>query len=472
MFLLSADVGSKAISAVATVAIARYLGQEQYGVLSAGIAFVGLAAIFGDFGVNQVVVRQRARRPADSSILQANGLFLVGFQCLLTYLLIVVASQATIDSEAERKLVAILAVAAVIGGWGGQSLYMGLTGVGAAILQGQQRMGMVALLQAANRLGFLGAIVLTIVLDMGLFGVAVTYVTVAVLTFALSLSLTTAESSEWGLKWATIRYLRREAWAFGLSALFVAIYGKADTLILSFLRTHAEVGAYNAAYTLVGMLFFLPSTLARSILPHMYQLHKTNQERLQTVAEDFLRWMVGLVMPVSVGMSILSREINDLVYGPKYDAAVPLSILAWFLVFRFSAAAPGYLLTATDNQGKLLWVHGAGAVTNVVTNLILIPRYGTIGAAISMIISEAVLLGGSYLLAWACFSRLRIERFVVVPTLASAVMGVVLVFLRGKIPSLVLVPVAGGIYVALLLLLRFITLREIVEALSFGERAG
>jgi len=470
--LVSADIASKAISALVAVVIARYLGQERYGVLSGVMAFVGLFAIFSDFGMNQVLVRQRAREGADSENLLANSLFVVGCQCLLTYLCIVIISRVTLDVELKRKLVVILGGAAVVGGFGGQSLYAGLTGVGAAILQGQQRMHMVALLQLVNRLVFLVAAILVVACDLGLHGVAMIYVAVALLTLIVSLLLVRTDSFQWRVNWSILRYLRTEAWAFGLSALFAAVYGKGDTLILSFLRTDAEVGAYNAAYTLVGELFFLPSILARSILPYMYQLHNVNPRGLRNVAESLLRWMVALAIPAAAGISILSTEINDLIYGTAYDTAVPLSILAWFLIFRFSTAAPGYLLTAIDRQGRRSWVQGFAALVNIVTNLILIPRYGSIGASIAMLISEAVLFGGSYLLASLYASRLRIERFIGVPLLASVVMSGFLFALRGTVTALVLIPLAGGLYVALLLLFRFISLSEIVGILSPRDMLG
>jgi PST family polysaccharide transporter len=70
-------------------------------------------------------------------------------------------------------------------------------------------------------------------------------------------------------------------------------------------------------------------------------------------------------------------------------AASILSIIAWSTVFVFVGVASGRWFLVENLQRLLLYRTVIGAIINVALNVILIPRYGAIGASLATLASQA-----------------------------------------------------------------------------------
>ncbi len=90
-------------------------------------------------------------------------------------------------------------------------------------------------------------------------------------------------------------------------------------------------------------------------------------------------------------MQWLAAPLVSALFGAEYAAAAPvLALHIWAGVFIFMRALLSRWLVAEDLLRFSLVTHLAGAVINVVGNLILIPRHGPLGAAIATVVSYAV----------------------------------------------------------------------------------
>jgi PST family polysaccharide transporter len=101
--------------------------------------------------------------------------------------------------------------------------------------------------------------------------------------------------------------------------------------------------------------------------------------------------MAVLAFSIVIPMTFFSGHIIDLLYGPEFaGAGSVLAIHIWAAVFVFLGVAQG---PWTVNEGLMklsLQRTVIGAVANVVLNLLLIPRIGVVGAAISTLIAQAL----------------------------------------------------------------------------------
>ncbi|MCK5509884.1 MAG: flippase, partial [Desulfobacterales bacterium] len=161
-----------------------------------------------------------------------------------------------------------------------------------------------------------------------------------------------------------------------------------DTVMLGLLSTDAEVGTYAISKQIIIKLPHISLAMAMGTMPVFAKLNKGNKEELKKLFYKLLRTNALIFAIISLGIIFLSRYFVPLIFGAEYNSSVlPLQILTVYLVsFSFSI----FLSTFLDYQGlaKRRAVNLSGSmVLNVILNLILIPKYGAVGAATATSIS-------------------------------------------------------------------------------------
>ena len=161
-----------------------------------------------------------------------------------------------------------------------------------------------------------------------------------------------------------------------------------DTLMLGLLSTDAEVGTYAVAKQIIIKLPHISLAMAMGTMPVFAKLNEGNKEKLKKLFYKLLRTNALIFAIIALGILFLSRFFVPLIFGVEYNSSVlPLQILTIYLVgFSFSI----FLSTFLDYQGlakKRAVNLSVSMVLNIVLNLILIPDYGAVGAAIATSIS-------------------------------------------------------------------------------------
>jgi PST family polysaccharide transporter len=102
-------------------------------------------------------------------------------------------------------------------------------------------------------------------------------------------------------------------------------------------------------------------------------------------------WLVLLSVSVAIPMTFLSDFIVEILYGKSYaDSAALLAIHVWASVFVCLGVASSQNLLAENRQIISMQRTFAGLAVNILLNLLLIPSYGAIGAAVATVISQAM----------------------------------------------------------------------------------
>ena len=169
--------------------------------------------------------------------------------------------------------------------------------------------------------------------------------------------------------------------------------------------------------------------------------------------------MIGL--PISVGMFILARQIIVFVYGDKYyGSAIALQILAWFVFIKFLSYLSGIVLSSIDRQYLRMYSQGISAFVNISANLILIPVYGLVGAAIATLLSEFILFLSSQVYVSKHFCRIKASKLLLKPAIASAVMCAAVYFIAA--PTLVRIFAGAAVYFMSILALKYLDRQDIL----------
>jgi O-antigen/teichoic acid export membrane protein len=186
-------------------------------------------------------------------------------------------------------------------------------------------------------------------------------------------------------------HLLRRALPLGVAALAVGIYYSVDALLLGILRSSAEVAYYAVAYRVVTPLLVLPVIGGTVALPTLARASAVRPASAVPVLKTLSTSLLCLGLPAAAGTAIVAKPLVEFAFGRAYfPAALPLALLIWSIVAVYANAPFAYLMIARGQHREYMIATLGGAVVNTVLNLILIPGFGVIGAAVATIVTEVI----------------------------------------------------------------------------------
>jgi len=189
------------------------------------------------------------------------------------------------------------------------------------------------------------------------------------------------------------------------------------------------------------------------------------------LSETGLKVLLALAFPIAAGTTLLAEPLILLIAGPGYlpQSAWALQVLIWYLPISFTNGLLQYVLISVGRQRTLSVAFAVGVVFNVAANLLLIPTYGYLAAAVVTVLSEVVLLVP---FLWVALREAGSLAFIDVawrPSLAAAIMALPVWLVAPS--SVPLAIVAGAlVYGAALLALRAVTAEERAELRALVRR--
>ncbi len=377
--------------------VARYLGPAKFGLLGYALAVVGLGMAVAEAGVEGIVRRELLRDPAQGGAwLAAAGRLrlLVGGACYLCLVAWLVFRPA---APGEETLILLLV---------GIQLFQPALAVADLWLQANLQARLSASAQlGALALGSLGRLAL-IASHAPLWGfAAVASGEVLVAAFFISrLARAAGRPAATGPAPVAPSGLIAQSWPLLISGLTVMIYIRIDLVMVRHLAGDAVAGTYAAAVRLSEMGFFLPGALAASLLPGLLRARATSPAGYADALQRSFDLQAGIAYVCAVPVALLAPWLVRMAYGPDFAAAGPvLAVHAWTLLGAALGVARGqYCVNENLTRLHLLSTLG-GAVLNVALNVVLIPRYGGLGAAWATLLAQVCA-------AWLssfCFPRLR-----------------------------------------------------------------
>jgi O-antigen/teichoic acid export membrane protein len=243
--------------------------------------------------------------------------------------------------------------------------------------------------------------------------------------------------------------LLRSATIPAITRLLRALIFTFDVLLLGFLGKRAELGLYTAAYRVCFLV------LAVQVALHSSYWAAGARAKSPALLGDVVTRAIGLAgaagLPLVVGGMVLARPLMVLLFGSAYAPGAPM--LAWLLVsigFTFAHGAYTAALIAAGATRRELLIMTAAAFVNIAANLVVIPRYGALGAAMVTALSEGVALVLCLIAGQRAGWGVRF-RALLPSAAAAAVMAGVLLLVRDHVAVLVCVGLGGVVYAAALL---------------------
>jgi O-antigen/teichoic acid export membrane protein len=458
---------NKALDLVFAIILARSLGPTELGRYTWVVLVVGYFDILINFGLGILIARQVARDAASATRYMGAALVARATLWILSLALaLLIAGPLAGSLGITTEMGVALAVFTV--GIGVSNL----AGICSAVFNGRELMeypALVTVLTSVLKLG-LGATVL--LMGYGIIAVAFVSIAVNVVSGAVLVGLVLAvlgrvrptPSAGFAVE------LGRSSYPLMINNLLATVFFRVDGLILRASAGDAVLGWYGMAYKFIDGLAILPTNVTLALFPILSRLavdaspaEGDGDGRHATLARTTrlaLKALLALAFPIAVGTTLLADPIIRALAGEAYlpHSAIALQILIWFVPFSFTNGLLQYVLIALDQQRFITKAFLAATILNIAANLLVIPQLSYLGAALTTILSELVLL-----IAFGHTVRKRIGPIGLVdlvwrPAVAAAAMAPLVWLLRAQ-PALA-IPAAAFLYVMLFIGLGGITRSE------------
>jgi O-antigen/teichoic acid export membrane protein len=232
------------------------------------------------------------------------------------------------------------------------------------------------------------------------------------------------------IDWAYAVRTARQAMPLVLSSLLGLVVFNLDLIMLRFIRGAESAGYYAAAYALIGLLMNVGIAFYLNLIPGLSRL-RDDRVAFQALYGSASMLAIVFVLPVVIGGTLLARPLIHTVFGPRYAPSagplVPLLFAAGITLLRF---VPQALVIAADRRRDVLWINAIGAVASVALNVVLIPRFGIMGAAASTLTTDVLRMVIALVLARRAGARDDALRHLWRPVAAAICMGTVVWFIR------------------------------------------
>ena len=459
------------ISIVIVKILTNYLGVAGFGAYTAIYEFLAFFAIAADFGIFQIAVREMSLQPLRRAQIFGNILAL-RLVFTVVAMLLAIGAVFLIPPYAGTAIPIGVVLAAL-------TTFLNLMfGTLSSVLQVEMKMSRAVAAMVVGKVATLLFMLFVIfywlpadpvagfnqLLVAGIIGHFLQLL--GVLAAARKLVTLTLR-----FDWDFWREILRKTLPYGGAILLATIYFRIDVLLISLMRDLTEVGIYGAAMRIFENLFVISVFFLNSALPSLTQFFQHSPEKFQAFLQQGFNFLAILGLPILVGGVILAYPLMSLVTAPEFLSDVSrgfwgsdlaLQVLLLALVFAFFNNLFGYALLAAGQPLKLFWVALGTALFNFLSNLVVIPYFGWLGAAWTSVASEilAICLGLFFIIRLINL-RLNFGNFGKA-ALAAILMGVCLQLLEpilgnlitGNRVLLILIPIGMLIYFGILYFLR------------------
>lgn len=363
--------------------LARYLGTAGFGAFNYVFAYLYFCLAVNDLGVNTIVVREVAKDETRAGAIVGA---MMAFRLLLGIVTVGVASIVALVVPMEAEIRPALLVFVWI-------LPLNASTIAQTVFQARLQAQPAAITDIVNRLSGLLFVLTAVSAGAGLTGVFVALFGGELLGAATAIALSRrvvrpvlrVDTALW-------REVLRSSLPLGIAGLLVAVVNRVDFLMLERMTNLEQVGLYAAAYKVTNLFERFPLLVSTTIYPVMSRLAVDDRTRLASVYRKTVVHLAAIGIPAALVMTWLAPEIMRL-FGPQYvDAARGLRVLVWASVCLYLSLAGGNLLISIGRERINLLTLVAGAAANVVLNLLWIPRWGYVGAALATVAAFAVIL--------------------------------------------------------------------------------
>ncbi len=373
---------------------ARYLGPSDYGLLVLGITILNIASVFALAGIHQGIGKFINHYLAKKQHDKVKGLLISSFIITISLSIVIlfllyyfsdVIAERIFNMEGLNTIIAIFSVGVPF-----SVLTQLLKYYFFAFKKPEYVIISESIFEKMLNLAFL---IVVISISASLYAVGWAYVLSLIISSVVAALLLKSKIKNILKKSLKPAFDFKQLIPFSFPLMVTGILGMAlawtDTIFIGIFKSNADVGIYNVAYIIASALMIIWLSFGNIFYPIISELYaKKAKDAIRKTFETVSRWIFILVLPIFIFVLAFPARTLSITFGQNYlGAALPLVILiiGYFFTTLFGLSEHGL---RTFNKTKFLGLTTLiGLIANIFLNIILIPLYGIVGAAIATTLS-------------------------------------------------------------------------------------
>ncbi|MCU1807115.1 flippase [Cytobacillus firmus] len=216
-----------------------------------------------------------------------------------------------------------------------------------------------------------------------------------------------------------------------LPQIAILIYTQVGRIMIKYLTNSTEqIAFYDQAEKIVMMPLALITALSTVMMPRLAnEFSNNNFNRLNNILSITLKFMLLTSFPMAAGIAGIAFWFIPWYLGDEFHPVILAIIVLSPIIITNSLAnvAGNQYYTATNQTNILTIAYVSAAVINILTNYLLIPSYGYIGAAIATLISSTISVVIQYYYLSKVIEFIEFFRHALKYIAVSLFMGVVII---------------------------------------------
>jgi len=363
--------------------VARYLSPENYGILNFSLSYVFVFSAVASLGLDRIIVRELVRDEKRRDVILGTSFTLKIIGAIILLLLLVISLFIFQIDNTTSVFILIIGISFIFKSFN--------------IIESYFQAKVLAKYPAwSNTIMLFFSSLLKIILI--LFKAPLIAFVIVVLLESIVLALfylvfykrRKLKVTLWKVDRTEAKRLLLISWPLMLSGVVVAILMRIDQLMIEWLMgSYNYVGQYAAAVRLSEGWSFISVVIITSLFPAIINAKKNNSEIYNQRMQRLYDLLVWLAVLIAIPSTIFADIIFRYLYGVAYlGSAIVLKIHVWSAVFGFIGVAYTQWLIVEGFTKKALYRSLFGVITNIILNILMIPKFGIKGAAIATLISQ------------------------------------------------------------------------------------
>jgi O-antigen/teichoic acid export membrane protein len=421
-----------------TIYTARYLGASGFGIISFALALGAILSIFTELGLSTLTVREVSRDKSLANKYIGNTLALKLILSSITLVSMVLVVTLLHYPPQFAAVIYYITLSFVVGAF---------TSIFYSVFQAYEKMEYQSVGQIINSIMMFSGILLIITYQLSIVNFGLIYLIASIVSLIYGVIVCVWKfvlpkiEIDLGL-WKSIlpkieidlnlwRFLIIEAIPLTISSVFLLIAFRVDTILLSIINGNESVGLYNAAFSLMTALMFVPFVYVSAIFPILSRLNVSSKELLKYSYETSFKYLLILGLPIAVGTTLLANPIILLIYKSGFtQSIVALQILIWSIPIIFINYILGTAINSINKQRETVKTTFIAMFLNIVLNILLLPEYGLIAACFITVLTELTCFMLWFHIMNVHGYKINILTILYKPVIASMIMGLAIILLH------------------------------------------
>ena len=366
------------------IIVARYLGPDQYGLMSYVISFVTVFQVVAYFGLDSIQIREEAKDKEKKAVIIGTTftLKLIFAACSFIILNIIVLCS---ESNSYIRLMILLYSFTIF-----FNTFIVIRNHFTSIVWNEY---VVKSEISRTLLGAIFKITLLLLHASLTWFIFASFFDAVLLSsgYVLSYKNKIGKISSWKFDRSIAKFLIGQSFPLLLSGAAIVIYQRIDQVMIGNMIDKASVGYFSVASKFVELLIFIPTIMVQTVTPILVKAHENNYDEYVQKGQRFMNISVWISILAAIITSLLSYWIILITFGKQYFPAIAvLQILSFKAISAALSGTCGAMIVVEGLQ-KITFIRDImGCFICILLNFLFLPKYGILAAAVVSITSNLV----------------------------------------------------------------------------------